>query len=174
MPPASTLRCIRTSSWARRPGVGVPFSGNPPRDYKHHGEKFTLVNQFLPCTECPPLFGASFTSPLFQPPQNSPAFPKTPGFVTRQARSGPRELHQITPKNASFGFAVRYKATRGRLDLDVVETNFGKARRKAGGPLVWAPHFPIFIYPFLSMWSSWLALESWTFIILYMAFGRPS
>ncbi|CAJ1329766.1 unnamed protein product [Effrenium voratum] len=47
-------------------------------------------------------------------------------FVGAEARSGPRELHQVAPKNASFGFAVRYKATRGRLDLDVVETNFGK------------------------------------------------
>ena len=47
-------------------------------------------------------------------------------FVGAEARVGLKELYEISPKNSSFNFAVRYNTTRGHLDLDVIESNFGK------------------------------------------------
>ncbi|CAK9033808.1 Uncharacterized metalloprotease HI_0409 [Durusdinium trenchii] len=47
-------------------------------------------------------------------------------FVGAEPRLGLKELYEIQPKNSSFAFAVRYNTSRGHLDLDVIETDFGK------------------------------------------------
>eukprot|EP00438_Fugacium_kawagutii_P000005 Skav224849 [mRNA] locus=scaffold322:19071:21071:+ [translate_table: standard] len=47
-------------------------------------------------------------------------------FVGADPRVGLKELYEISPKNDSFVFSARYTTGRGHLDLDVIETDFGR------------------------------------------------